>query len=94
MLTLIEARRAEHAARTPCDPLRYVLLDTPGQIEIFTWSASGQIITEQLQLGEHAVPGSAAAAHHPHTACFLGRHGCLLAWGWHGWLWVALRTLR
>ena len=46
VLTLIEARRAEHAAREPCDPLRYVLLDTPGQIEIFTWSASGQIITE------------------------------------------------
>ena len=83
MLTLIEARRAEHTARMPCDPLRYVLLDTPGQIEIFTWSASGQIITEQLQLGEHAVLGSTAAAHH---ACFLGRHGSLLAWGWLGWL--------
>ncbi len=27
---------------------RYVLLDTPGQIEVFTWSASGQIITESL----------------------------------------------
>lgn len=25
-----------------------MLLDTPGQIEIFTWSASGQIITESL----------------------------------------------
>lgn len=29
-------------------PLRNVLLDTPGQIEIFTWSASGQIVTELL----------------------------------------------
>tara|TARA_B100000795_G_scaffold190428_1_gene145072 strand:- start:313 stop:642 length:330 start_codon:yes stop_codon:yes gene_type:complete len=61
VLTLIEARRAEHKARVPCDPLRYVLLDTPGQIEIFTWSASGQIITEQLQLGEHAVLGTVLA---------------------------------
>lgn len=26
----------------------YVILDTPGQIEIFTWSASGTIITEAL----------------------------------------------
>ncbi|GAA5955323.1 hypothetical protein JCM3765_003281 [Sporobolomyces pararoseus] len=26
----------------------YVLIDTPGQIEIFTWSASGQIITDAL----------------------------------------------
>jgi GTPase SAR1 family protein len=28
--------------------LDLVLLDTPGQIEIFTWSASGTIITESL----------------------------------------------
>ncbi|KAF7806806.1 GPN-loop GTPase 1 [Senna tora] len=28
------------------DELDYVLVDTPGQIEIFTWSASGAIITE------------------------------------------------
>lgn len=27
---------------------RYVFIDTPGQIEVFTWSASGQIITETL----------------------------------------------
>ena len=26
----------------------FVLLDTPGQIEIFTWSASGAIITDSL----------------------------------------------
>ncbi len=26
----------------------YVLLDTPGQIEVFTWSASGSIIAEAL----------------------------------------------
>ncbi|KAJ1982264.1 GPN-loop GTPase 1 [Dimargaris xerosporica] len=28
--------------------LDYVVLDTPGQIEIFTWSASGSIITDTL----------------------------------------------
>ncbi|XP_067929560.1 GPN-loop GTPase 1-like [Watersipora subatra] len=27
---------------------KYVLIDTPGQIEVFTWSASGNIITETL----------------------------------------------
>jgi translation initiation factor IF-2 len=27
---------------------RYVVFDTPGQIEVFTWSASGAIITEAL----------------------------------------------
>lgn len=27
---------------------KYVILDTPGQIEVFTWSASGMIITDAL----------------------------------------------
>nr|XP_054760824.1 GPN-loop GTPase 1-like [Lytechinus pictus] len=27
---------------------RYIILDTPGQIEVFTWSASGAIISETL----------------------------------------------
>ena len=30
---------------------RYVLLDTPGQIEVFTWSVSGAIIMETLVCG-------------------------------------------
>lgn len=30
------------------EDIDYILLDTPGQIEIFTWSASGSIITESL----------------------------------------------
>ncbi|KAJ3076563.1 hypothetical protein HK102_005392 [Quaeritorhiza haematococci] len=34
------------AKRAPS--LDYVLVDTPGQIEIFTWSASGAIITDTL----------------------------------------------
>lgn len=29
-------------------PLEYILVDTPGQIEIFSWSASGTIVTELL----------------------------------------------
>lgn len=29
-------------------PLKYLLVDTPGQIEAFTWSASGAIITDSL----------------------------------------------
>ena len=28
-------------------PCSYIILDTPGQIEIFTWSASGAIITDE-----------------------------------------------
>jgi len=39
VMTILEARAPS---------LDYVLLDTPGQIEIFTWSASGAIISESL----------------------------------------------
>lgn len=34
--------------RTP--PLQHILVDTPGQIEVFTWSASGAIITQAFAM--------------------------------------------
>ena len=39
MLGVVQTRAREH---------KHVLFDTPGQIEVFTWSASGAIITETL----------------------------------------------
>ena len=33
---------------SPLFDISYVVVDTPGQIEAFTWSASGAIITESL----------------------------------------------
>ncbi|KAF4102000.1 GPN-loop GTPase 1 [Onychostoma macrolepis] len=39
VMKFIEKKQSNH---------RYVLIDTPGQIEVFTWSASGTIITEAL----------------------------------------------
>ncbi|XP_017891121.1 GPN-loop GTPase 1 [Ceratina calcarata] len=39
VIGLIEKAGKEH---------EYVILDTPGQIEVFTWSASGTIVTEAL----------------------------------------------
>lgn len=39
VVSLIEKASEKH---------EYVILDTPGQIEVFTWSASGNIITETL----------------------------------------------
>ena len=39
VLTLLDKRSEEHD---------HVILDTPGQIEVFTWSASGSIITESI----------------------------------------------
>lgn len=41
VLQLLDARAAEKK-------MTHVLIDTPGQIEIFTWSASGAIITDSL----------------------------------------------
>ncbi|EJD39179.1 XPA-binding protein 1 [Auricularia subglabra TFB-10046 SS5] len=42
VLSLVENRSSE---------LEHVVLDTPGQIEIFTWSASGAIITDAVASG-------------------------------------------
>ncbi|XP_076646967.1 GPN-loop GTPase 1 [Halictus rubicundus] len=39
VINLIDKASKEH---------EYIILDTPGQIEVFTWSASGTIITEAL----------------------------------------------
>lgn len=39
VIELVEKASEEHS---------YVVIDTPGQIEVFTWSASGTIITEGL----------------------------------------------
>ncbi len=39
VLSILEARA------TASPDLEYIIIDTPGQIESFTWSASGQIIT-------------------------------------------------
>eukprot|EP01116_Phalansterium_solitarium_P016596 TRINITY_DN387_c1_g1_i1.p1 TRINITY_DN387_c1_g1~~TRINITY_DN387_c1_g1_i1.p1 ORF type:complete len:358 (-),score=137.53 TRINITY_DN387_c1_g1_i1:251-1324(-) len=39
VLTYVDKRSSE---------VKYVLVDTPGQIEVFTWSASGAIITDSL----------------------------------------------
>ncbi|XP_031436630.1 GPN-loop GTPase 1 [Clupea harengus] len=39
VMKFIEKKQSHH---------QYVLIDTPGQIEVFTWSASGTIITESL----------------------------------------------
>ncbi|KAL3809312.1 hypothetical protein ACHAXA_008711 [Cyclostephanos tholiformis] len=37
-----------HPPPTSPSPLDYILVDTPGQIEAFTWSASGSIVTSAL----------------------------------------------
>lgn len=39
VIKILETKKKKH---------KYVVVDTPGQIEVFTWSASGQIITEAI----------------------------------------------
>ena len=39
VMKILEGKKDKH---------EYVVVDTPGQIEVFTWSASGQIITEAI----------------------------------------------
>lgn len=39
VMKILESKKDKH---------EYVVIDTPGQIEVFTWSASGQIITEAI----------------------------------------------
>lgn len=45
LFLLLQVIQLVEKPRTP--PLQYVFADTPGQIEIFTWSASGQLVTGQ-----------------------------------------------
>lgn len=54
MLSLVEKRSSEveyvclFSVIFPTNENSYIILDTPGQIEIFTWSASGAILTDAL----------------------------------------------
>jgi len=43
-----EKSTSNTTTKSSSSPLDYVLIDTPGQIEAFTWSASGTIVTSAL----------------------------------------------
>jgi hypothetical protein len=61
-LSILQVIQLLEKPREPA--LKHVFVDTPGQIEIFTWSASGQLITgeQATGLGARAVRCSATAA--------------------------------
>ncbi|KAI0447157.1 hypothetical protein F4803DRAFT_501240 [Xylaria telfairii] len=48
ILGLLEKRAAPDPAKPDKKPIKNILVDTPGQIEVFVWSASGQILLESL----------------------------------------------
>ncbi|KAF6843126.1 GPN-loop GTPase [Colletotrichum musicola] len=48
IVNLLEKRAAPDPANPDKPPIKHILVDTPGQIEVFVWSASGTILLESL----------------------------------------------
>jgi GTPase SAR1 family protein len=48
VLGLLEKRAAPDPENPARKPIKHVLVDTPGQIEVFVWSASGSILLDSL----------------------------------------------
>jgi GTPase SAR1 family protein len=48
ILGLLEKRTAPDPERPDAKPIEHILVDTPGQIEVFVWSASGSILLDSL----------------------------------------------
>ncbi|PLB42464.1 putative ATP binding protein [Aspergillus candidus] len=48
IIALLEKRTAPNPETPTAKPIEHVLVDTPGQIEVFVWSASGSIFLETL----------------------------------------------
>lgn len=48
ILTLLERRTSPNPETPNAKPIKNILIDTPGQIEVFVWSASGSILLDSL----------------------------------------------
>ncbi|CZT02136.1 related to XPA binding protein [Rhynchosporium agropyri] len=48
ILGLLEKRTTRDPAKPEAKPIKNILVDTPGQIEVFVWSASGAILLDSL----------------------------------------------
>lgn len=48
ILTILEKRTTPDAAKPNVKPIKHILVDTPGQIEVFVWSASGAILLDSM----------------------------------------------
>ncbi|BCS24437.1 putative ATP binding protein [Aspergillus puulaauensis] len=46
IISLLEKRAAPNPENPAAKPIKHFLVDTPGQIEVFVWSASGSILLE------------------------------------------------
>lgn len=48
VIGLLEKRAAPDPGNPARKPIKHILVDTPGQIEVFVWSASGSILLDSL----------------------------------------------
>lgn len=48
LISILEKRMVPDPAKPDSKPIKHILVDTPGQIEVFVWSASGSIILDSL----------------------------------------------
>lgn len=48
IISLLEKRAAPNPSNPSVKPIEHILVDTPGQIEVFVWSASGSIFLETM----------------------------------------------
>jgi GTPase SAR1 family protein len=47
-MEILEKRTAPDPSKLNSKPIKHILVDTPGQIEVFVWSASGSILLDSL----------------------------------------------
>lgn len=48
VMAILERRAAPNSEAPKSKPIKNILVDTPGQIEVFVWSASGSILLDSL----------------------------------------------
>ena len=48
IISILEKRTASSSETPKAKPIKNIIVDTPGQIEVFMWSASGSILLESL----------------------------------------------
>jgi len=48
IISILEKRTAPNAETPTAKPVKNIIVDTPGQIEVFVWSASGSILLDSL----------------------------------------------
>lgn len=48
IINILEKRTSPNTENTKVKPIRNIIIDTPGQIEVFVWSASGSILLDSL----------------------------------------------